>query len=162
MKSFDDKWYRYHMEEKEELFEMKRVFWYKTKDDNDCVIFIPFYLNLDKSTIKILTTRKEFSVINSPICVEVNTNEPFNDLDEINPRRKIIYKPNIKKTLQIATDKIGEVYDSATILEKYYFSDESKSATKYWVETHTRSQEEIFRMARYVNKDYKKQQEQEK
>lgn len=162
MKSFDGKWYRYHMEEKEERFEMKKVFWYKTKDDNDCVIFIPFYLYSDKSKIKLLTTRKEFSVINSPICVEVNTHTPFNDLDELDIRRKIIYKPNIKKTLQIATDKFGEVYDSTTILEKYYFSDETKDATKYWVETHTRTQEEIFRMAQYVNKDYKKQQGQEK
>ena len=32
MKSFDGKWYRYHMYEKEELFEMKKVFWYKTED----------------------------------------------------------------------------------------------------------------------------------
>lgn len=158
MKSFDDKWDRY-MEEKEELYEMKNVFWYKTEEG-----FIPFFVNADKTKIKLLTNRKVFDVIRSPMRVLVVRHTPLCDeADSMQePEETIVYKPNILKTLTLATDRIGTIYDSATVLEKYYFSDDVKSGVKYWVETHTRSQEEIFRMAQQVNKNCKKQEQQEK
>ena len=164
MKDFDEKWYRYHMEEKEERYEMKDVFWYQTYDDEINVVFIPFYINHDKTKIKLLTNRKEFFVINRPVSVEVKSYTPLSCADEIatDLYRKTIYKPDIKKTLKIATDRIGVIYDSATILEKYYFSEDAKVGVKHWVENATRSQEEIFRMAMFVNKDYKKKQQKEK
>lgn len=160
MKSFEDKWYKY-MEEKEELYEMKSVFWYKTYDDEINVSFIPFYINHDKTKIKLLTNRKEFDVIRSPMRVLFVRHTPLCDeADSMQePEETIVYKPNIKKTLNVATDRNGEIFDSATVLEKYYFSDDIKSGVKDWVKTHTRSQEEIVRMARYINKDYKKQEE---
>ena len=96
--------------------------------------------------------------------VEFMRRTPLCDEEDVmqEPEETIVYKPNIKKTLNVATDRNGEIFDSETVLEKYYFSDDVKSGVKYWVETHTRTQEEIFKMAQYVNKDYKKQQGQEK
>ena len=146
MKSFEDKWYTY-MEEKEELYEMKSVFWYKTEDE-----FIPFILNSDQTKIKILTTRKEYEVLYSPMACYTK---------ESNGEYVYIPKMQLKGTLKNITMKNGEIFDSATVLEKYYFSDDIKSGVKDWVKTHTRSQEEIVRMARYINKDYKKQEEQQ-
>lgn len=143
MKYFDGKWYRYYMEEKEEFYEMKKVLWYKTEDG-----FIPFIVNFDESKIKLLTTRKEYDVVVTSVLVDTQDKQGIS-----------LPKINLKGTLRNATNKPGEIYDSAYVLENYYFSKEARIGVKDWVKGATRSQEEIFRMTRYVNNDLKKQQE---
>ena len=142
MKDFDGKWYRYHLEEKEELYEMKNVLWYKTEEE-----FIPFIIKSDKK-VKLLTTRKEYDVVMSAILVDTK-----------DKREVSLPRPNIKGTLKNAINKSGEIYHSAYVLENYYFSDDTKIGVKDWVKGAVRSQEEIFRMARRVNSDFQKQQE---
>ena len=142
MKDFDGKWYRYHLEEKEELYEMKNVLWYKTEDE-----FIPFIIKSDKK-VKLLTTRKEYDVVITAVLVDTK--------DE---REVSLPRPNIKGTLKNAINKSGEIFDSAYVLENYYFSEDAKIGVKDWVKGAVRSQEEIFRMARRVNSDFQKQQE---
>lgn len=156
MKHYGLLWDKY--KEECEVYAMSKVFWYKTEDN----VFVPFMLNFDKTKITILTTGKEFEVIRSPISVLVDTYIPQCDDVYGEPEEKILYKPNIVKTLKQVTGKSGKIFDSVYVLENYYFSNDVKSAVKTWVNTHELSQREIITMAEYVNKDLQKQLGQEK